>query len=313
MVIKIEDQSLLSNLCGANDQYLDIISQVTGDRIFSYGNEIIIESSEDNREPIYRLLFDQLKSIAKSPIQIDRPLIESIIASIKEGTRLKKTLFIDQALTITPTKKVFPRTINQSQYLMALNKFDLVFGVGPAGTGKTFLAVAYALNQILKKEKRKLLLTRPVVEAGESLGFLPGDLLQKINPYLKPVYDIMDYLIGGEKVAQLEEQRIIEVAPLAYMRGRSLNDSIIILDEAQNTTKTQMKMFLTRLGEGSKAIITGDLSQIDLPHRDKSGLLHALSLLKDIDGIYYSEFSTDDVIRSGLVKKIIKAYENEGI
>ena len=313
MVIKIEDQSLLSSLCGANDQCLDAVSQVTGDRIFSYGNEIIIEPCEEKREPLYTILFDQLKSVATTSQIIDKPLIESLVASISEGSRLKKRLFLDQAISITPTKKVFPRTLNQNDYLAAIKKFDLVFGVGPAGTGKTFLAVAYALHQILRKEKRKLLLTRPVVEAGESLGFLPGDLSQKINPYLRPIYDIMDYLIGAEKVALLEEQRIIEVAPLAYMRGRSLNECIIILDEAQNTTKTQMKMFLTRLGEGSKAIITGDISQIDLPHKDKSGLIHALSLLRDIDGIYISLFQTDDVIRNPLVKRIIKAYENEGI
>jgi phosphate starvation-inducible PhoH-like protein len=186
---------------------------------------------------------------------------------------------------------------------------ELSFCIGPAGTGKTYLAVAYALRQILSRSKRKLVLTRPVVEAGESLGFLPGDLAQKISPYLKPLYDAMENLIPPDVLQKLEENRTIEIAPLAYMRGRSLRDCVIILDEAQNTTKEQMKMFLTRLGENTEAIVTGDVTQIDLPKRTHSGLLEALRILEGIPEIHFTYFSGNDIVRSRLVRRIIQAYD----
>jgi phosphate starvation-inducible PhoH-like protein len=207
--------------------------------------------------------------------------------------------------------KVFPRSGNQAAYIQGMREADICFCVGPAGTGKTYLAIANALSLVLSKKIRKLVLTRPVVEAGESLGFLPGDLAQKINPYLRPLYDAMEALIPYEVIRRLEENRIIEIAPLAYMRGRSLNEAFIILDEAQNTTKEQMKMFLTRLGHGSRAVITGDATQIDLPKRVESGLLHALAILKGIHDIHFSYLNTADVVRNPLIKKIIQAYENE--
>ena len=186
----------------------------------------------------------------------------------------------------------------------------MTFGIGPAGTGKTFLAIALALADVLSKRRRKLILTRPVVEAGENLGFLPGDLSQKISPYLRPLYDAMEDLVPGEVLARLEDNRVIEVAPLAYMRGRSLKNCFVILDEAQNTTKTQMKMFLTRLGEGSKAIITGDPSQIDLPRVQESGLIHAQKVLAGLSEIHCSIFEKKDVVRSSLVRRIVEAYES---
>jgi phosphate starvation-inducible PhoH-like protein len=192
-----------------------------------------------------------------------------------------------------------------------MDRSDLVFGIGPAGTGKTYLAVAHALRSVLTKKKRKLLLTRPVVEAGENLGFLPGDLTQKISPYLRPLYDAMDTFINYEMITRMEENRVIEIAPLAYMRGRSLRDSYIILDEAQNTTREQMKMFLTRLGEGSQAVITGDVTQIDLPGKHLSGLLHAREILSGIREIEFTEFTAEDVVRHSLVQKIVQAYESK--
>jgi phosphate starvation-inducible PhoH-like protein len=195
-------------------------------------------------------------------------------------------------------------------YIKNLETTDIVFGIGPAGTGKTYIAIAHALMETLTRKKRKLILTRPVVEAGESLDYLPGDLAQKISPYLRPLYDAMDALIPVEIINRMEENRIVEIAPLAYMRGRSLQDSYIILDEAQNTTREQMKMFLTRIGEGSKAVITGDVTQIDLPKKSQSGLLHAMQLLNRIDELHFSYFDERDVVRNPLIKKIIQAYEN---
>lgn len=313
MIIKIENPNELSDLCGPNDSHLAAIAQITGDQLFSYGNEIIIESDDDKKEAVYKALIFELNKIVAQRGSIDSTIIENLIKGFQNGDLVKKEWFQKESIPIHPKRRVFPRTLNQAEYLNALSKFEIVFGIGPAGTGKTYLAVAYALFQILTRQKKKLLLTRPVVEAGESLGFLPGDLSQKINPYLKPIYDVMDDLIGAEKVSELEEKRVIEVAPLAYMRGRSLNHCIIILDEAQNSSKTQMKMFLTRLGENSKAIITGDVTQIDLPRKNNSGLIHAVQLLKNIDGIFISQFDREDVVRNPLIKKIIKAYENEGI
>jgi phosphate starvation-inducible PhoH-like protein len=196
-------------------------------------------------------------------------------------------------------------------YLRAIETRELVFGIGPAGTGKTYLAVAQALKAVLGRVKRKLILTRPVVEAGESLGYLPGDLEQKINPYLRPLYDAMESIISIEAIRRMEENRTIEIAPLAYMRGRTLSDCFVILDEAQNTTKEQMKMFLTRIGEGSKAVVTGDITQIDLPRKDSSGLLNVIRLLKSIQELEFVFLGEQDVVRNPLVRKIVKAYEND--
>lgn len=211
------------------------------------------------------------------------------------------------------TKRGFvkARTSNQSDYISKISSHDVSFGIGPAGTGKTYLAVAAAVDALERNEIRRIILTRPAVEAGEKLGFLPGDLSQKLNPYLKPLYDSMEYLLTPAQIKKLEENGSIEISPLAYMRGRSINKAVIILDEAQNTTKNQMKMFLTRLGESSQAIITGDITQIDLPKKSESGLVHALSILHDIESLSITEFSKNDIIRSRIVKEIISCYDNE--
>ena len=212
---------------------------------------------------------------------------------------------------VVASRSVWPKSRRQKEYVAALFEKQVVFATGPAGTGKTFLAIAYALSQVLSGRSQKLVLTRPVVEAGESLGFLPGDLSQKLNPYLRPLYDAMEYFIPPAQIRRMEEAGQIEISPLAYMRGRSLNRSIVLLDEAQNTTRGQMKMFLTRLGEDSKAVITGDLTQIDLPKRTQSGLVHALGILHDIEGLAVVQFRSADIIRSRLVKAIIDCYQDE--
>jgi phosphate starvation-inducible PhoH-like protein len=238
------------------------------------------------------------------------------LADLREGSGVEQTgvpadLMRDSLIHIPQGfRTVFPRGKNQAEYIQGMRRAEICFCVGPAGTGKTFLAIAEALRLVLARKIRKLVLTRPVVEAGESLGFLPGDLAQKINPYLRPLYDAMEALVPFGIIRRLEEERIIEIAPLAYMRGRSLGNCFIILDEAQNTTKEQMKMFLTRIGEGARAVITGDTTQIDLPKRVDSGLLHALSILKDVKEIYTSYLHTADVVRHPIIKKIIQAYED---
>ena len=206
-------------------------------------------------------------------------------------------------------KEVLPRTFNQKSYIKAISKNDLVFGIGPAGTGKTFLAIAMALHYLLNRQIDRIVLTRPVVEAGEKLGFLPGDIQQKVNPYFRPLYDALYQLIGFEKTADLLEKEIIEIAPLAYMRGRTISNAFIILDEGQNTLNSQMKMFLTRFGQNSKVVITADISQIDLPDPKKSGIFNAIKLLNNIKGISITHLNKKDVVRHSLVKKIIEAYE----
>lgn len=218
-------------------------------------------------------------------------------------------IFLDKVYITAQNRIVSPKSQNQKTYIDSIRHNDIVFGVGPAGTGKTYLAVAMAVSALTTGQVRSIILTRPAVEAGEKLGFLPGDLAQKVNPYLRPLYDALSDMLGGDKSADYIEQGIIEIAPLAFMRGRTLNDAFIILDEAQNTTREQMKMFLTRIGFDSSAVITGDVTQIDLPATQQSGLLHAKNILHNIDGIKFCNFSKQDVVRHPLVQKIIGAYE----
>ena len=309
--IVLEDLNLLSNICGAHDLNLNVIEDLLGAKVFSRGNELFLESEDKQKIEIFKSLIDNMKIHLKEEQTISQDLIRAIYNSLQSGDDDAINYFKKVHTFIPNGTKVFPRSYRQAQYIRGMEKYDIVFSIGPAGTGKTFLAVAYALKEILESKKKKLVLTRPVVEAGENLGFLPGDLSQKINPYLRPLYDAMDSLISVETINRLEANRIIEIAPLAYMRGRTLTDSYIILDEAQNTTREQMKMFLTRLGERSKAVITGDVTQIDLPNKKNSGLFHAIKILKSIKDIHFTNFDTQDVVRNPLIKKIVYAYENE--
>ena len=307
----LESTALLSELCGVNDENLRILEDLIGSPIFTRGNEIHLDSESKGDFSTLVRVVDELRDHLKLGQLPNRDLIKAIFASVTDEDESTPSILKDTSLTIPGRDRaVFPRTVAQAYYLRNLEDTDLVFGVGPAGTGKTYLAVASALSQVLTRKKRKLVLTRPVVEAGESLGFLPGDLAQKISPYLRPLYDAMESLIPYETIQRMEEQRIIEIAPLAYMRGRSLNNCYVILDEAQNTTKEQMKMFLTRIGEDTRAVITGDVTQIDLPQKHRSGLLNALDVLQEIPDIRFTYFGTRDVVRNPLVQKIIDAYDS---
>ncbi len=310
--IVLEDHQLLQGICGANDLNTNAMQASMGVQVFTRGNEIILDSANPVEQSLFKKLIDKLIEHYKIGHIPDPQLISTLYESIRSSGDRKTDLLKELHISLPKSPKVFPRNHNQALYIDGMFKYNIVFAVGPAGTGKTYLAIAHALKEILEKKKRKLILTRPVVEAGESLGFLPGDLNQKISPYLRPLYDAIDSLIPFNVITKLEENRIIEIAPLAYMRGRSLKDSYIVLDEAQNTTKEQMKMFLTRLGEGSKAIITGDITQIDLPSRKKSGLIHSLEVLKDVKDIKFSYFNANDIVRSSLVREIVNAYEKEG-
>jgi len=322
----LEDTKILAELCGANDYNLSVMSSLLGARVFSRGNELFIENDDRNSQELFLKLVSAIGSSIEDGVPATPELIIALHAELTpdgvrnsggnsshlESEKDEVSRFLDTCLQIpNGFGKVFPRSVGQSLYLQGIASHDLSFAIGPAGTGKTYLAMAFALRELLTRSRRKLVLTRPVVEAGESLGFLPGDLEQKINPYLRPLYDAMEALVPYETIHRLEESRAIEIAPLAYMRGRSLTNCIVILDEGQNTTKEQMKMFLTRLGERTKAIVTGDITQIDLPRKAESGLVHAVNLLESIDEVFVSRLDARDVVRSPLVRRIIEAYEKE--
>ncbi len=306
--IVLEDQTVLSSLCGANDENLHVFETYLGVPVICRGNEVTVVTSDQAICKRFQKLIDTL---LESP-EITSDGSADFIASCVANSAPQQGAFCPQCIHIPRgIKSVYPKNRKQAALIDSIYANDITFGLGPAGTGKTYIAVALALKMLLSHAVRKLILTRPVVEAGESLGFLPGDLVQKINPYLRPLFDIMETLLPADVLRGMEESNTIEVAPLAYMRGRTLHNAVVILDEAQNTTKEQMKMFLTRMGEGSKLIITGDPSQSDIRGRSESGLVHAVSLIRTIDGIGTVEFSADEVVRHSLVQKIINAYEKQ--
>ena len=294
-------------LAGNREENLKTIAEITGVRLVMRGQDLLIDGTPEQIALVEKLI-NALKSMWSQEKAIAAVDIHAARQAIADD---RSTAWRDRA-TISRNRRgdsIQPRTYRQQQYVMAMENHDLIFGVGPAGTGKTYLAAVAAVSALQSGKFERIILTRPAVEAGESLGFLPGDLQQKIDPYLRPLYDAMNEMIGAEKVPQLMERGIIEVAPLAYMRGRTLSNSFIIVDEAQNTTAAQMKMVLTRLGFKSRMVVTGDITQIDLPRHQKSGLIIAMNILQGVQGVSFNLFDKSDVVRHPLVHNIIAAYE----
>ena len=304
--IVVPDNDVLSCLCGTNDKNLQLIEEHLGVPVFTKGNELSVENAAPEICQKFQFIVDRIIDEVQSGGKNSDDIILTVLNT-------KRKIDADEMVIMIPgtLRRVYPRTQGQAEYVNLLQTHDMVFCTGSAGSGKTYLAVAEALRLILTHKKSKLIITRPVVEAGESLGFLPGDLEDKIDPYLRPLRDAMETILPPESVRRLFEAGIVEVAPLAYMRGRTLNNAVVILDEAQNTTCAQMKMFLTRMGENAKVFVTGDPSQIDLPKKLESGLMHSISILYKIEDIGFMELTAEDVVRNPLVKKIVKAYENE--
>jgi len=310
--IVIKNTSHLPELFGLRDEHLRFIEDKFRIRIITRGNHIGITGDEDNTHRVEKLL-TQVESLLEEGFSLKNGDLRFIIRLFLENRDVNlREIFSEKIQVYTEKRFITPKSLAQKEYIYAIENYDLVFGIGPAGTGKTYLAMAMAISSLMKKRCSRIILVRPAVEAGEKLGFLPGDISEKINPYLRPLYDALYDMMDFEKAQKLVERGLIEIAPLAYMRGRTLNDSFIILDEAQNATSEQMKMFLTRLGFNSKAVVTGDITQVDLPPEKGSGLIEVQKILGDIEGIRFVYFSERDVIRHDLVQSIIKAYEKKG-
>ncbi len=307
--MSFENNQLAQSLFGEHNQYIRMVEQRLGLKISTKGNTLQVRGDEPDVF-LARRLFEELYGLLKKGHPLYDHDIDFALRFLKENSEAGlQEVFLDAVYVTSQKRIITPKTQNQKDYIEAIRKFDIVFGIGPAGTGKTYLAMSMAISALMKNEVIRIVLARPAVEAGEKLGFLPGDLYEKVNPYLRPLYDALHDMMNFEKATKLVQRGIIEVAPLAFMRGRTLNDSFVILDEAQNTTSEQMKMFLTRLGFSSKAVITGDITQIDLPEGKTSGLVEARQLLEGVEDIAFIHFGKQDVIRHPLVQKIIKAYE----
>lgn len=306
--IIIPQSEVLHRICGTNDSNLSLIENFLGVSVFARGNELSVNSEDKETTENFRFIIDRISdefSVNEST-GTDREIIQSVLNTEVPGKISDVSVSIPGAF-----KRIYPETKGQADLILAMRSSDLVFALGPAGSGKTYLAAAEALRLLLCHKVSSIVITRPVVEAGESLGYLPGDLQEKINPYIKTLYDAMNSILPRETIKKLNDNNLIETAPLAYMRGRTLKNCAVILDEAQNTTPEQMKMFLTRMGENSKVFITGDPTQVDLPPRIQSGLVHSTKILNNIKGISIVELTSTDVVRNPLVKQIIQAYENE--
>jgi phosphate starvation-inducible PhoH-like protein len=307
--LTFSELELLALLCGEHNGHLQLLEKRIGLSVHVRGNQVILQGGYwevELAEEVLKQLYDLLKK--DHPIYLNDVAYAIRILSSDQSADLRQ-IFMDKVYIASNKNVISPKSINQKTYIDSIRKFDIVFGIGPAGTGKTYLAMAMAVASLARKEVKRVVLARPAVEAGEHQGFLPGDLYEKVNPYLRPLYDALHDMMDFEDASHLVQKGVIEVAPLAFMRGRTLNDSFVILDEAQNATSEQMKMFLTRLGFSSKAVITGDVTQTDLPEGKSSGLIEAKGILDGIEGIRFVYFSRDDVVRHPLVQEIIDAYE----
>ena len=312
MVLEPADNKRLANLCGQFDEHLRQIEERLGVEIASRGNHFRISGQPGATEvgsDVIESLFEMTGRERLDPERVHMLLAETVMNE-ERGTDRRLGLDPEELTIQTRRKLIRPRGGNQAAYIRNIHEHDLAFGIGPAGTGKTYLAVAAAVEALDNEEVRRIVLVRPAVEAGERLGFLPGDMSQKVDPYLRPMYDALYDMLGLDQVARLIERNVIEIAPLAFMRGRSLNESFVLLDEAQNTSVEQMKMFLTRIGFGSRAVVTGDVTQIDLPSGQISGLRNAIDVLDGVDGIGFTHFTRRDVVRHPLVRRIVRAYED---
>lgn len=309
MEITFNDLGAARTLYGEREENLKVIEKKLSARLHVRGNQILLECEECHKELISNLLMD-LYQIIREGLPVYPADVDHAVDIAAAGSSFNiRDIFMDKVYISNNKRVITPKSINQKEYIDAIRKHDIVFGIGPAGTGKTYLAMAMAVAALKSGEVDRIVLTRPAVEAGERLGFLPGDLVEKVNPYLRPLYDALYDMMSFEKVGRLIERSAIEVAPLAFMRGRTLNNSFVILDEAQNTTGEQMKMFLTRLGFHSKAIVTGDITQVDLEPGQTSGLVKIQYILRDVQGIRFVYFNEKDVVRHRLVKSIIIAFE----
>ncbi|HJU93204.1 MAG TPA: PhoH family protein [Pyrinomonadaceae bacterium] len=302
----------LETLFGVHDQNIKYLESLLDVRIDARGQDVSIDGDPKDVETVQRILEDFSDLFKEGKHFTDKELREAFAQIAEDRAFSLRDYFTKARFNPAGKKQVAPKSVNQRKYIQAIQDKDVVFGIGVAGTGKTYLAVAMAVQALMQKQVNRIVLARPAVEAGEKLGFLPGDLQDKVDPYLRPLYDALFDLIDYERVTRLLEKRVIEVAPLAFMRGRTLSDAFIILDEAQNTTSEQMKMFLTRIGFGSKAVITGDVTQVDLPTGKRSGLIEAQRILSQLEGIEFVYFTDKDVVRHKLVQMIIRAYEEQG-
>ncbi len=302
-------EDAVPTLFGTYDENLKHFESVLGVRIRTQGNELVVDGDNGGQEKLNQIV-NQLAALMREGYKVSAADVKTAAELVGRDPAVNlQEHFLKGSVTPAGKRRIAPKTINQRRYLEAIDGNDIVFGVGPAGTGKTYLAMAQAVSYLVNKKVSRIILARPAVEAGEKLGFLPGDLTEKVNPYLRPLYDALYDMLDTERVARFLERGTIEIAPLAFMRGRTLNDSFVILDEAQNTTSEQMKMFLTRLGFGSKAVITGDITQIDLPTGRPSGLIEAIKVVGNIEGIEFIHFDDRDVVRHKLVQQIVKAYD----
>jgi len=298
----------VETLFGTYDENLRQLESTFGVRIRTQGHDLIVEGDPDNEARVERTV-TELASLMREGYRVSNGDVKTAAQLVSEDSAVAlKDYLVRGPARSAGKRQVAPKSVNQRRYLEAIDQHDIVFGIGPAGTGKTYLAMAQAVAFLLQKKVSRIILARPAVEAGEKLGFLPGDLQEKVNPYLRPLYDALYDMLETDRVERLLERGTVEIAPLAFMRGRTLNDAFVILDEAQNTTSEQMKMFLTRLGFGSKAVITGDITQIDLPTGRMSGLIEALNVVRQIEGIAFIHFDERDVVRHKLVQRIVQAY-----